>query len=459
MLLILASVLVLSCTTVEHGTQSLSSGEESSGGVEYAAPLVYGRGEGATIQEAENAALRDGARTAAEVLLGPGAVVKNQEILDRLFSEAMLPDVRKLYIENSITAFNTEETAGSTAVIRGELDLSVLMDYLRKEGLPEELLPESAEAAGLQDAAVPDYARKYFSSEPKTEKPETPSSVQDIQEADAVDIDDFARLRLNDDEKDRLVHYLSNLSFMIHSRDSSDEGGVYKQEASLELSRLLVRYGYTCLDPEQVDEILESQQETYREETGGDVPLLQWTAQKLGSSMYAAVDSQIDTRREADGYYASAKVSVDLIDPWSWENVDSLSSRESPPAFSTVSEEEAASFALRSVLLDLVPDIISSARESYGNSLVKGISYELVLLNPPDQRELKRFIGELEDHVRRIRRLSASAAEVRYELRFLGDVEDLESLLYEIASGIESFEDFSPAYQRGSELAFYAGLF
>jgi len=460
-LLVLATLLIISCTSLEKSASTFPEEGHTAPLPEIPAPLVYGRGLGETVDQALEAALRDAARKAAEALLGPGAVLKNQEVLDRLFSESFFP-VREAYHRDSIEILGSEEPAdseGAAAVVRGRVDLPVLVSNLRQAGVPENQLPENLESVVLADEAAPGYAEAYLADRPIVKKPEPEPRAPAAYESESLDIRDLGRLKLNDSEKKRMGRYLGNLSFMVHSVRPIEAEDAYTREAAVELSRVLNRYGYACHYPDQVDEILAGQEETYRDETGGDVPFLQWTGKKLGANIFARVESDIDIRRDTGGYYASASVKIVLIDTQSWKEAVSLSSRESVPAFSAVSEQEAVSFALRSVMLELVPDVVSSAREAYSSSLLKGIPYELILLNPPEQRELRRFIDALQDDVRRISRISSSSEEERFELRFLGTIEELESLLFDVAGSIDGLDDFSPAYQKGNTLAFYTGLF
>ncbi|WP_319476393.1 hypothetical protein [Marispirochaeta aestuarii] len=458
---VLATVFILSCTSLEQSAPPIPEEEHTAISREIPAPLVFGRGLGSTGEEAVDAALRDGARKVAEALLGPGASLNNQDLLDQIFSSSIY-NVREAYYGDSIEILGTEKSAESeetVAVVRGRVNVTVLISGMREAGIPENLLPENPESAGLADEAVPGYADAYLTGRAELQKTETDPLVQGVHETAALDIEDLGRLKLNEIEKERLARFLNSLSFMILSSPSGEEDSLYRREAAFELSRVLSRYGYTCHYPDQVDGILAGQQETYREETGGDISLLQWTAKKLGADIYAQVNTQTDVRRDSGGFYASASVRIDLLDTQNWEKAASITSRELPPAFSTVSEQEAVSFALRSVMLELAPDVVSSAREAFSGTLIKGLPYQLILLSPPEQGELKRFLDLLEGEVRRIRRISSSSEEERFELRFLGSLEELESLLYDVAGSIDGMEDFSPAYQRGNTLAFYTGLF
>jgi hypothetical protein len=455
------SAFIFSCATVEQPSSGIPDGEEKALSAEYFAPLVYGQGEGTTEDRAMETALRDGARKAAEALLGPGAALKNQEALDKLFSGPV--SIRNsMYHENSIEVLGVEDSPGSegrTVVIRGRLDLPVLINHLKKAGFPEELLPGSGKEARLSDETMPAYAAPYLVSQPVVPKSEPGTAAQETQEPDSVDITGFSRIKLNDEEQERLTEYLNSIVFMIHTGRSAENRGPYDIEAARVLAGLLTQHGYACRYPDQVEVIRDGQQQTYLEETNGEVPLLQWTAAKLTADMYLEVDSEIKTRRDSGGFYATASVEINLIDTLSWDKAASLSSRESPPAFSAESEQEAVGLALGSVFLELLPELVAEARESYGRAMIQGIPYELILLNSPGQQAVKRFLQDLEGGVRKISRLSASSGEARFKVWFLGSIEDLESLVYTLTPGIEGMENFSPAYQRGNELAFYAGLF
>jgi hypothetical protein len=106
----------------------------------------------------------------------------------------------------------------------------------------------------------------------------------------------------------------------------------------------------------------------------------------------------------------------------------------------------------------LFPEAVSDSLAAYRDTLLKRLPYELVLQNYGDSRDYRPFIDALEARLRKLSVVSQSSRELRCDLRFLGGVEALESLIYETAAGLPGMEQLSLLFQRGNSLIFDAGL-
>jgi hypothetical protein len=129
-----------------------------------------------------------------------------------------------------------------------------------------------------------------------------------------------------------------------------------------------------------------------------------------------------------------------------------------PPAMSTVSEGDALNNAVASATFNAIQKAVDQARAYTQKELTQGIKYDLVVQNTYDSRLMRDFMKKMERKVKSIKRISTSPEETKYEVRLIGQIEDLEDLVYDVSEGLPGLEGMSLVYQRGNSITFDSGL-
>ena len=90
-------------------------------------------------------------------------------------------------------------------------------------------------------------------------------------------------------------------------------------------------------------------------------------------------------------------------------------------------------------------------------SLVRGIRYEVDIQNPLGDRAMSRFWSKLEERTKGIDPVSQSTDEVKYYVWFIGSVDDLKLLVYDITETVAGLENMEMVMTRGKSITFNTG--
>jgi len=262
-----------------------------------------------------------------------------------------------------------------------------------------------------------------------------------------------------DPEKARMVQdIIDRMVYMVYYNEESVPDSFLATTAVSMANKYLSQNGFEYVDMDQVEQIKEDQMAAYEAETGQGISVLQWIAGKLNADIY--IEVSIDTQSEQrDGrYYGSASVTLKNFDASTGSGRGTAFYQTVPPAMSTVSTSDAVNNAVASATYKAIEEALRQAENYTAKELRNGIKYELVLQNTSDSRVMRDFVRRMERKVESISRLSYSPAEAKYEVRLIGDVRELEDIIYDVSESVAGLEGLYLVYQRGNSITFNTGM-
>ncbi len=454
---VLLSILMFSCASVpDISHEETSSGTADIVEQEPEFPLIYGRGTGASREEALQAALLDGVRRTAETLLGPAVSVSSVDQLDRLFS-ADVSDGADYFKKGSFERLGSVSRSKDQVEegIRGRIDTLYLIKRLEAAGIGGDLFTASADIPVLEDEAPPSWLDSLASgTDASRQESSAVTSLAEsaMESAGAVEKGslDLERLDLSSGERQRLTDYITSMKFMVLAEDGEDASSV---DAASVLTAFLDMRGYAVSSQENLEAVMNGQEKAYEAETEGKIGVLQWTAAKLRADIAVTVEAEVETSNAGGSYSGEALFGIRIREVSGWKDLGLVRSPRgiSVSGFST--EEEAAATAIVRGLTEILPDITRISEEGVQDMLVQGISYTVEILNVDDTATINRLKDNLKGEIRSMRH-SLGNGSLKLNIRYLGGVESLENTLCDAAANIPGLENISLLYQRGNSLTF-----
>ena len=415
-------------------------------------PVFYGQGNASTASGALNAAKADIVRRAADKILGQAVAAANKDELDALFSPES--EVNPFIVRDSMELLSREGDGGSfSASIKARVDLDALAGVLRKNSIiGGQVLPQGGKVA-LKNESKPVWISdsKPVAAAPAVEE-EQPAAVQEpvTQEEKA--------LELTPEELARVREYVENLSFLVYFDEDTETDPFFMKAAVSSANKYLGAQGYQFRDLDQVESIRRDQELAYEEETGRSVSMIQWIAAKLKADIYIEIAASVSSKTEKSKYYGSAAVTLNIFDSATGNGLGQAYYQTNPPAFSTVSENDALNNAMASAVYKAMPEGISIAEDGFRKTVSQGIAYELVFINTPNSKLMREFQKRMERKAKSMERTSYSKEETRYTVKYIGSVEELEFLVYDTADLVPGMENVSMVLQRGNSMTFETGM-
>ena len=90
-------------------------------------------------------------------------------------------------------------------------------------------------------------------------------------------------------------------------------------------------------------------------------------------------------------------------------------------------------------------------------TLIRGIRYDVTIQNPLGDRTMSRFWSRLEDEVKSTKSVSQSTDEVKYYVWYIGSVDDLKNIIYNVTESIVGLENLEMVMSRGKSITFNTG--
>jgi hypothetical protein len=91
-------------------------------------------------------------------------------------------------------------------------------------------------------------------------------------------------------------------------------------------------------------------------------------------------------------------------------------------------------------------------------TLTRGIRYEVIIQKPLGDRVMSRFWSRLEQRVRSIKSLSQSPEEIKYYVWYIGSLDQLKNIVYDITETITGLENMEMVLSRGKSITFNTGF-
>lgn len=267
--------------------------------------------------------------------------------------------------------------------------------------------------------------------------------------------DDYAEPSAKDAQFIR--RYVDTMTYMVYFSESAVQDEFLAKAAVGMANEYLASNSIEAVDLAQIEELKNDRQLAYETETGSEIGVLQWIAQKLNADVYIEIDAV--TRGEAgkNGYYGTANITLKLFEASTGRLLGSVP-YNSPRAFSTSSDYDAVVNALQSSIYKAMPPAVSQARAYMEKALTRGIRYEVVIQNTPDSRVMSRFRTKLMERVYDVETGYQSPEETKYTVHYLGRIEELESVIYDAADTVPGLEGLRQVLLRGKEITFNSGM-
>ena len=423
-----AFMLLSACATGR--SRSPSAAEQNPGGDEQQSVLYVGVGISDSLGGAIAAARADAVRQAVIDIIGAEQERAQQEQLQT-----------SIYFGNNTSAFLDESTLETLArenigtiempefryELRVRIDQTALVQVLRTVG---------SNGDGPQSAAR--------------------ALVTETDPA-ASDGSGSARRAIDADERQFLERYLRNLSYMVFFNEESDVESFLAGSAVTQANSYLAASGSTVFDRSQVERLKREAELVYEAETGREISLIQWVAQRLNADVYIELDAMVSGRSGGDRHFGAASVSLTMFESSTGQLLGSVN-RSSPETFSRTSQQDAIVNALQSSVYGAMPVVVEQSQAQIARIFERGIRYELILQSTADTRLLTQFRNELERDVSDIQTTSRTADETRYAVWLYDSLDHLEQLVYEAAEDTVGLQFLYHVLSRGKSITFNTGL-
>jgi len=450
---ILIVTIFISCAST--GGTAPSSGNNAgkpsadTGPILSASPVYYATGSASSQSASFNDAKMNAVKKAASDALGIASSSANR---DKLESKIYIVSNANAYVYNdTMEIIDRGDDNGNTTVSIGiRINLEALSNALRANDIYGNIiLPQGGDVL-LADMERPSFAPEPVVTEKKgSEETPVPAVVVESSESSTA---------VTPEEIALIDEIIGNLTFMVYYDEESATDPFLAKTAVGMANRYLSENRMEYVDLGQIEQIKKDQAAAYEDETGQAVSMIQWIAGKLNADIYIEIVVDANSNTKNNRYYGSASVSLKNFDASTASGRGSSFYQTVPPAMSTVSEDDALNNAVASATFNAIKKAVDQARSYTQKELTQGIKYDLVIQNTFDSRLMRNFMKKMERKVKSIKRISTSPEETKYDVRMIGQIEDLEDLVYDISEGLPGLEGISLVYQRGNSITFDSGL-
>jgi hypothetical protein len=262
----------------------------------------------------------------------------------------------------------------------------------------------------------------------------------------------------SEDEKRFIRRYIDTMTYMVYydSEDESLDPFLMKSAVGMANS-YLAENALRSVDMDSIEELKKDQQLVYEEETGQEISIIQWIAQKLNADVYIELDTRTEGETKGENYYGKAYITLKFFDPSTGQLLGSAP-YESQRTFSKTSEFEAISNAVKSTVYKAMPVAIQQSQELMAKSISQGLRYEVTIQNTSDSKVMSNFRRKMRNRVNEIDTEYQSAEETKYVIYYFGKVDELEDLIYDIASTVPGLDGLTHVLTRGKTLTFNSGM-
>lgn len=419
-------------------------------------PKYYGKGAGTSQTEALNAAKMDAVQKAVVEMIGvPASTAKRPELERVIYT---VPNANLFVINDSLELLGREQDGDVwRAGIMIQVDLAAVETVLRENQIwGGKLTPGSQFGAGAVGAKGTPPPRTSLTAQPEpraeeeAKEPKYGSAEPELTAAEDPE--------LTPEEREFLDEYVKRMIYMVYFDEESAEDPFLMKSAVTMANGYLAKQGVRVVDSAQIEELKRDRQLAFEEQTGREMTMIQWIAQRLNADVYFELDAVTSGETEGNRHYGKALVTVKLFEA-STATLLGSTPYNSPRTFSTSSQLDAVNNALQSSIYKAMPLAMNQAEVYMRRALKDGINYDLIVQNTPDPRMMSDFRRRLERRTEDVRTLSASAEETRYQVAFIGTIEDLEDTIYDVTESIPGLEGMYRVYFRGKAITFDTGLY
>lgn len=403
-------------------------------------PDVYeGAGRGPSLGPAMNAAKVDAIRKAAEDILGASTAAAYQQELEDVLYSTRNPNAY-VYVETMETLrkenLGTVDQMDMVYEIRIRVNKPAIEQTLRANGIGAEAAGRDEQAEGTAQAAV----REALEPQPAPDLTPTQDDWADVTEEDIR----FIR------------RYVDTMTYMVYFEETETDEFIM-DSAVAQANSYLAANGMIAIDADQVEQLKEDQRLVYEEETAQEISLVQWVAQRLNADVYIKLDITAEGSSSGKSYYGNANVTLSMYETSTGQILGSVN-RASQRTISRTSEADAVLNAVLSTVYSAMPYAVDQSKTQMAQNLRRGIRYEVVIQQTPDSRVMSTFRRRLRDRVRDLITVSQTADETRYEVFFLGRIDELEDLIYDVSEIVPGLGGMYQVITRGKTITFNSGM-
>lgn len=439
---LLGVLMVFSCSTVggsRSETRSIGEGGQGSGGSS-GVPLYYGYGEGTSMIASLNEAKISAVKKAVEEMIGTASeAAHKQELAQSLYAA----ETANSYVKNeSLEIISRKELGGSWQTeIMVEANLSAIERTLRDMDIfGGKLTPGSPFGSGSEGAVG-------------SKKPDTAASSTAQTASETTD-----ETALAPEEQEFINRYVENMTYMVYFDEASTEDPFLMESAVGMANSYLASQAVPVIDYAQIKQLKEDQQMVYEEQTGEEMSIIQWIAQKLNADVYIELDAETSGETDGNRHYGKAMITLKIFESSTGKLLGSVP-YSSPRTFSQASQMDAVNNALQSSIYKAMPLAMEQAETYMKQYLARGIEYTLIVQNTADAKLMSDFRRKLKRKVNEVRTVSASAEETRYRVSLFGTIEDLEDIVFDVSESIPGLDGMNRVYFRGKSITFDTGLY
>ncbi len=431
------------------GLSACAGGPEVRSGDEARAEdeTYYGAGRGETLGTAMNAAKMDAVRNAVIDLIGEETERRNAETLEDVLYSTRNPN---RFVYNETMERLRSENLGSIDEMDMVFELRIRVDIPAVQSVLDAnriVAQPGSPVAGVGDeASVPGMA------------------PADSARADAREADTLARADRHEawaaaspEQRSFISRYIDTMSYMVYFNEDSDADEFVRQNAVAQANRYLASNGFLAIDTAQVERLRRDQEYIYEAETGREIGMLQWIAQRLNADVYIEIDLETSHESRSDNHYGTAHVTMRIFETSTGQLLGAVT-RQSPRTFSRSGTREAVLNAVQSTVYQAMPVAVEQSERQMQGYLSRGVRYELVIQNTLDARMMSEFRRRLRPRVSELITVSQTADETRYTVYYFGRIDDLEDLLYETSELVPGLQNMYHVLTRGKSMTLDTGL-
>jgi hypothetical protein len=443
--------IVLLAVTAAAFIFGCAGGPSAGGGKASGPPLYYGQGQGDSQIAAMNDAKMSAVQKAVVEMIGIASeAANNQKISERIYSAG---NANKFVKNETMQILRREQQGDAWNVeIMIAVDLYTVERTLRDAAVYGNKVAPGSElgsgAVGAKGSPAPEGAAAGTASGEKGGS----------QTAAAEDEDTSAAAEPTPEQRSFINNYIENMRYMVYFDEESAQDPFLMKSAVGIANSYLASQAIQAVDYEQIESIKEDQQMAYEEQTGMEISIIQWIAQKLNADVYIELDAETSGETEGGNHYGKAMITLKIFESSTGNLLGSVP-YTSPRTFSKSSRMDAVNNALQSSIYKAMPLAMDQVKSYMRKALQDGIVYDLVVQNTPDPKLMSDFRRKLKRKVSELRTLSSSAEETKYQVSFFGTIEDLEDLVYDVSESMPGLEGMYRVYFRGKSITFDTGLY
>ncbi|WP_455381756.1 DUF6175 family protein, partial [Salinispira pacifica] len=260
-----------------------------------------------------------------------------------------------------------------------------------------------------------------------------------------------------DEQKRFIPRYVDSMTYMVYADEKSQTDPFLMKLAVSQANSYLASNGMTAIDAAQIESLKKDQKMVYEQETGQNVGIIQWIAQKLNADVYVEVDADTSAELSGGNFYGTASITLKMFETSTGQLLGSVPFR-SQRTVSRVSEKDALSNAVQSAVWQAMPYVVQQSRELLARAFARGIRFDLTIQDTPDPRLMSTFRRNLRARVSDLQTVSQSADATSFVVFFYGRTDELADLIFTVAEGTPGLERFNQVLIRGKSLVFNTGI-